>query len=83
MISFRRARPSMRRRDATPGARRISAPAAALDGICARMNDGLATIALVLALGLTLTTVVQHPEAFLPARNAETGLAADDLLMTP
>jgi len=64
-------------------ARRVGATATALDGFCARMNDGLAAVALVLALGLTVTTMVQHPELFLPARDAETGLAADDMLLTP
>jgi hypothetical protein len=64
MISFRRARPSARRTVARPGARRISATAAALDGVCARTNEGLAGVALVLALGLTVETMVRHPEAF-------------------
>jgi hypothetical protein len=68
---------------AKPTIRRIGTAAAALDGFCARMNEGLAAVALVLALGLTVTTVVQHPEVFLLAQDAETGLAADDILLTP
>ena len=61
----------------------LRAIAAALDGFCARTNEGLAAFALVLALGLTVTTMVRHPETFLPQRDAETGLAAEDILLTP
>ena len=71
------------RRSGAAARRRISATAAALDGFCARMNEGLAAFALVLALGLTVSGIVQHPKAFLPVRDAETGLAAEDMLLTP
>ena len=80
---YRRVAPSARRTVAKPAARRIGAIAAALDGFCARMNDGLAAVALVLALGLTVSTMVRHPETFLPAQDAETTLAAEDILLTP
>ena len=84
---FRRACPSTRRTVAKPAVRRIGAAAGAaataLDGFCARMNGGLAAVALVLALGLTVTTIVRHPETFLPAQDAETGIAAGDILLTP
>jgi hypothetical protein len=67
----------------TPTAQRIGAMAGTLDGFCARMNEGLAAFALVLALGLTVTTVVRHPEAFLPPPDADSGLATGDVLLTP
>ena len=61
----------------------LRAISAGLDGFCARLNEGLAAFALALALGLTVTTIVRHPDAFLPTRDAETGLAAEDILLTP
>jgi len=66
-----------------PAARHIGAMAGALDGFCARMNEGLAAFALVLALGLTVTTMIRHPDVFLPQVDAETGLTAGDVLLTP
>ena len=61
----------------------LRAIAAALDGFCARMNEGLAAFALVLALGLTVTTMVRHPEVFLPAPDVEAVLESGDVLLTP
>jgi len=80
---FRRACSLPRPMVTTPAARRIGAMAGALDGFCARMNEGLAAFALVLAVGLTVTTMVRHPEAFLPPPDADTGLATGDVRLTP
>jgi len=80
---FRRACPSARRPVAKLAARRIGATVAVLDGFCARMNEGLAAFALVLAVSLTVTTMVRHPEAFLPPPDAESGPATEDVLLTP
>ena len=78
----RRARPSAPRSVARLAARRIRAAGAALDGFCARMNEGLAAFALVLALLLAVTITVQHAADFL-LPDAESGLATGDALLTP
>jgi hypothetical protein len=60
-------------------ARRTVAITATLNRFSARTNVGLAAVALVLALLLTVTAVVRYPTAFLPDRDAETGLSIDVL----
>lgn len=77
---FRRATRSVWPTVAKAATRRIGAAAAALDGFCGRMKDGLAAFALILALGLTVTAVVRHPETFLPPPDADADLAAGHVL---
>ena|SRR5690348_11391898 len=72
-------RPSSAHRSAPKlAARRIAAKTARLERFCRRTNPGLAAFALALALLLTVTAMVRHPAAFLPERDAETGLSAED-----
>jgi len=72
------ARPAARRPVAKLAARRIGAMVAVLDGLCARMNEGLAAFALVLALLLAVTIVAQHTADFL-LPDAASGLATGDM----
>src|SRR5690242_21916939 len=60
-------------------ARRGVALTATLNRFSARTNVGLAAVALVLALLLTVTAVGRYPTACLPDRDAETGLSIDVL----
>ena len=51
---------------------------AALEGFCVRTNDGLAAMALVLALVLAISAMARYPDGVPLLRDAETGLGGDD-----
>ena len=55
---------------------------AALEGFCARTNDGLAAMALVLALVLAVSAMARYPDGFPVLRDAETGLGGEDPAVT-
>jgi hypothetical protein len=55
----------------------------AFDAYCARLNDGLAAVALVLALATAAAVIVRDPEIYQIGVDAETGLPADVTPVVP
>ena len=57
--------------------------AAIIESFCQRTNDGLAAMALVLALALVVSAVARNPDGpAWPTRDAETGLDGNDPAIT-
>lgn len=58
--------------------RRIARGAARADVFCGRLNDGLAAVALALALMTAALFVARHADAFAPVFDPQTGFTVFD-----
>jgi hypothetical protein len=58
--------------------KQIALVARRLDAFCARLNDGLAAVALVLAILTTAALLQRLPLLLLPSADTETGISLAD-----